>query len=214
MPKTILGISGSPINNSNTDRLIKKILEMSDVPAEFVKLSDITVKPCFACKRCVYDNICKINDDFPELSEKIQAADTVIIGGYTPYGQIDAFTKALLERLGSLRHLTSKLAGKNYITVTTGINPAQTEMINNILAHTLSNLQKMNLIGQIAVPGNITCASCGTGDSCPVSGIKILRKITANPNLTAADLPYKKFEDQPAICQQLTSISQRLTKES
>ena len=94
----VLGISGSPIKNSNTDRLINTILDATGLESEFVKLSRINVRPCFACKQCVSDNVCKVKDDFQELAKKIKAAKALIIGAYTPYGQIDGFTKALLER--------------------------------------------------------------------------------------------------------------------
>ena len=92
----IIGISGSPIKNSNTDRLIKAILEATGSEFEFVKLSKILVRPCFGCKLCAPDNIYKVKDDFPELTEKIKKAKAVVIGGYIPYGQIDGFTKAFL----------------------------------------------------------------------------------------------------------------------
>ncbi len=70
----ILGVSGSPIPNSNTDRAVKGVLEFSGIESEFVKLSEIDVKPCQACKRCVNDNICKVDDDFPALANKIREA--------------------------------------------------------------------------------------------------------------------------------------------
>jgi len=37
----ILGISGSPIKNSNTDRLVKALLDATGLESEFVKLSRI-----------------------------------------------------------------------------------------------------------------------------------------------------------------------------
>ena len=68
----ILGISGSPIKNSNTDRLVQAVLAASGLKAEFVKLSRINVRPCIACLGCKEDNICKVKDDFPELAEKVR----------------------------------------------------------------------------------------------------------------------------------------------
>ncbi len=115
----VLGISGSPINDSNTDRLVKAVLDATGVESEFVKLSTMNVRPCLACKKCVPDNICKVNDDFPELAEKIKSAQALIIGGYTPYSQIDGFTKALLERFWSFRHQKNLLKGKMVATVLT-----------------------------------------------------------------------------------------------
>jgi multimeric flavodoxin WrbA len=49
MKPQIIGISGSPINSSNTDRLIQAVLDGRGLPSEFVKLSKINVRPCIAC---------------------------------------------------------------------------------------------------------------------------------------------------------------------
>jgi len=51
MHPQIIGISGSPINNSNTDRLIQAVLESSGLSSEFVKLSKIYVRPCLESGR-------------------------------------------------------------------------------------------------------------------------------------------------------------------
>lgn len=108
----ILGISGSPIPNSNTDRVVQAVLDASGLEAKFVKLSALHVGPCRACKACVEDNLCKVQDDFPALALKVEAAQALVIGGYTPYGMLDAFTKAFLERLWSMRHVENLNQGK------------------------------------------------------------------------------------------------------
>jgi len=117
----VLGISGSPVKNSNTDRLVKAVLDSSALEAEFVKLSNINVMPCRACKKCVKDNICKVKDDFPALAEKVKEAKALVVGGYCPYGSIDGFTKAFLERLWSLRHVRNLVKGKLAVTIVTGL---------------------------------------------------------------------------------------------
>ena len=40
-----LGISGSPVKNSNTDRLVGSVLKATGLKSEFVKLSKINVIP-------------------------------------------------------------------------------------------------------------------------------------------------------------------------
>ena len=70
MTVQVLGISGSPIKNSNTDRLVKTMLDATGLEFEFVKLSRINVRPCMGCKGCVQDNVCVVKDDFPALAEK------------------------------------------------------------------------------------------------------------------------------------------------
>ena len=37
----VLGISGSPVPNSNTDRAVKRILELTGLSSQFVKLSEL-----------------------------------------------------------------------------------------------------------------------------------------------------------------------------
>ena len=74
MQPQIIGISGSPIKNSNTDRLVQTVLDSSGLNSEFVKLSQKNIRPCMACKKCVPDNICKVKDDFQELAEKIKTS--------------------------------------------------------------------------------------------------------------------------------------------
>ena len=60
MHPKIIGISGSPTKESNTDRLVQTVLQISGLESEFVQLSSINVRPCLACKKCVPDNVCKV----------------------------------------------------------------------------------------------------------------------------------------------------------
>ncbi len=45
MKPQVIGISGSPIKNSNTDRLIRAVLDATGLATELVKLSAIRVQP-------------------------------------------------------------------------------------------------------------------------------------------------------------------------
>ena len=166
----ILGISGSPIKNSNTDRLVQAVLEASGLKSEFVKLSRIQVRPCIACLGCKEDNVCKVKDDFPELAEKVRHAGALVVGGYCPYGSVDGFTKAFLERLFSLRHQHGLNRGKLAAVVTTGIGrgaPGVAEA-NEQIAHALK-MEGMEVLGQLQAVGNPECLVCGFGETCPMS---------------------------------------------
>ena len=48
MPAQLIGFSGSPIKNSNTDRLVEAVLDASGLETEFIKLSKHNVRPCIA----------------------------------------------------------------------------------------------------------------------------------------------------------------------
>ncbi|MBS3755326.1 MAG: NAD(P)H-dependent oxidoreductase [Desulfobacterales bacterium] len=45
----ILNASGSPIQNSNTDRAVKTVLEATGAETAFIKLSEFQIEPCRAC---------------------------------------------------------------------------------------------------------------------------------------------------------------------
>ena len=172
MQPQIIGISGSPIKNSNTDRLVKAVLDSSGLSSEFIKLSKIQVRPCIACLGCKKDNICKVKDDFPDLAEKVRKAGAVVVGGYSPYGAVDGFTKAFLERLFSLRHQNGLNRGKLAVVVTTGIGRGAPglEEASNQIAHVL-NLEGMQVLGQLKAIGNPECMVCGYGETCPMSAL-------------------------------------------
>lgn len=172
MTPAILGISGSPVKNSNTDRLIQAVLAASDLSSEFVKLSDLEVRPCIACLGCTADNICKVRDDFPALAEKVRNAGAIVVGGYPPYGSIDGFTKAFLERLFSLRHQNGFNRGKLAVVVVTGIGrgaPGLEEAAQQV-THALT-LEGMQVLGQLKATGNPECMVCGFGQTCPMSAL-------------------------------------------
>jgi multimeric flavodoxin WrbA len=203
MKPQIIGISGSPRKNSNTDRMIKTILEATGVESEFVKLSTINVRPCLGCFKCVHDNICKQADDFPALAEKIKQTKALVIGGYIPYSQIDGFTKALLERFWSFRHQTNLLKGKMVATVLTGLAPEALTAVNQSLAMEMEMYENMILMGQLTIQGNIPCAFCGVGDECKMSSFSIGM---ADPGATASDTKYNRVEDQKEVCDEAVRI--------
>jgi multimeric flavodoxin WrbA len=198
----VLGISGSPVKNSNTDRLVKAVMDATGLESEFVKLSLIDVRPCLACKKCVPDNICKVKDDFPELAEKIKKAKALIIGAYIPYGQIDGFTKALLERFWSLRHVNNLLRDKLCATILSGLMPDVLDNVNQSMAAELKEYERMDLIGQLTVQGNLPCLTCGEGDECEMSGLKVLY----GPDAKTSDYGYTRVEDQKEVWEEAIRI--------
>jgi len=110
----IVGISGSPVKNSNTDRLVKLVMDSTGLKSEFIKLSECKINPCNACMvddpkwgrvfPCQLDNQCIIHDDFQKIRPKLLETDALVIGGYPSYGSVDARTKTFLERLFALDH--------------------------------------------------------------------------------------------------------------
>ena len=209
MQPIIVGISGSPIKNSNTDRLIHAVLESSGLPSEFVKLSKIQVRPCIACLGCKKDNICKVKDDFPELAEKVRKAGAIVVGGYSPYGAVDGFTKAFLETLFSSRHTNGLNRGKLAGVVTTGIGRGAPglEEASHQTAHALK-LEGMEVLGQLKATGNPECMVCGYGETCPMSA---LPWIFGNDTKVTPE-KFCKVEDQKETWQQAQALGQEIAR--
>jgi multimeric flavodoxin WrbA len=217
----ILGVSGSPVPNSNTDRAVKAVLEASGLESEFVKLSDLHVRPCLACKACVSDNICKQKDDFPELAKKVKDAEALVIGAYVPYGQIDGFTKAFLERLWSMRHVRNLNKGKLVAIVVNGtalpedhprakaiskmLKPRD-DVINAISQE--MRMENMKVVGSIKIMGNLPCLTCGEGADCKMSGAREL----FGPDAEISSKLCVAVEDQPEVWEKLNRIGKKIGK--
>jgi len=201
----IIGISGSPVRNSNTDRLVQAVLEASGLETEFVKLSNISVAPCRACKRCVKDNICKVKDDFPALAEKVKSARAMVIGSYCPYSSLDGFTKAFMERLWSMRHQTNLLRGKLIVTAVTGMWPEIRDKVSEMLALEIM-MEQMELVGQLKVEGNIPCLTCGVGDVCEMSGARLRNIPEEKINAESC----VKVEDQKEVWEEALQLGRTL----
>lgn len=176
----VIGVSGSPIRNSNTDRAVRAALEATGCRTEFIKLSDYRVEPCRACLGCVRTSRCVISDDGVTLAEKVREADALLVGGYTPYSSLDARTKAFLERLYPLRHQKGLMRGKPGGAIITyacpegaeGLPPAAEIGTNSVVFYMME--EGMQFVGAARYQGNVPCISCGFGDECEMSGIKML----------------------------------------
>jgi multimeric flavodoxin WrbA len=209
MNTKIIGISGSPIKNSNTDRLVQAVLDSSGLPSEFVKLSKINVRPCIACLGCKKDNVCKVKDDFPSLAEKVRGAGAIVVGGYSPYGVVDGFTKAFLERLFSLRHQNGLNRGKLAVVVATGIGRGAPglEEASNQITHALT-LEGMEVMGQLKVNGNPECMVCGFGETCPMSALPWI----FGENTRVTPEKFSQVEDQAETWESAKTIGREIAQ--
>ena len=195
----VLGVSGSPIDNSNTDRALKVALEATGLETEFLKLVDYKINPCRACIGCVEANRCvNTQDDGILLAEKAKEADAMIVACYTPYSTIDSLTKAFIERLYPLRHKHGFMAGKPGGAIVTCAIPARNTAlppagdmgVNAIMFYMME--EGMNFVGAVKIVGNVPCIKCGYGNECKTSG---LRMIYGN-EATVQSVGINKFEEQ------------------
>jgi multimeric flavodoxin WrbA len=119
----VLGISGSPRENGNTEIMVKEALEgarLAGATVEFIGLSGKCIEGCKACAQCGEGGKCCINDDMQPLYPKLIASDAIIIGSPIYFGMITAQTKAFLDRTYFLTKTGRKLENKVGAAITVG----------------------------------------------------------------------------------------------
>jgi multimeric flavodoxin WrbA len=208
----VLGVSGSPIRNSNTDRALKAALDATGMETEFIKLTEYNVAPCIACLGCVDTNVCIQKDDGIMLAEKAKEADAMIVAGYTPYSSLDARTKAFIERLYPLRHQKGVMRNKpGGIIVTCAVPNGHTMLpsacengINAISYYMME--EGMEIVGKVAILGNAPCVRCHAFPSCEMSGLRMI----FGPEATLESVGIHKFEDQPDAMDAASELGKKI----
>lgn len=81
----ILGISGTPVKDGNSDQVVKAALEaaalVGNVETEFVTLADKDIPACIHCQHCIENKVpCKFVDDSNQIIEQMLLADGMIWG--------------------------------------------------------------------------------------------------------------------------------------
>jgi multimeric flavodoxin WrbA len=119
----VIGISGSPRENGNTDIIVKEALEgarLAGATVEFIGLSGKCIEGCRACPSCGEGGKCIIDDDMQAIYPKLTASDAVIIGSPIYFGMITAQTKAFIDRTYFLTKTGRKLENKVGAAITVG----------------------------------------------------------------------------------------------
>lgn len=102
----VLGISGSPRRQGNTDILVNTALcclKDEGLEIEFLSLADRPIKPCVACRGCFRSNTMEcVQEDpaFEGILERFAAADGILIGSPVYFGSATPQTMALVDRVG------------------------------------------------------------------------------------------------------------------
>ncbi len=150
----VLGISGSPRRDGNTDILIRTALDVvaaEGMETDFLSLADHPVKPCTACRRCagVEEIRCMQEDPaFEGIIDRFIAADGILVGSPVYFGSATPEIMALLARVGYVarnhdnRFLRRKAGAAIVVARRAGQN------------FTFAQLNYFFLISEMIVPGS------------------------------------------------------------
>ena len=111
---SVLGICGSPRKGGNTEIALKetmKVFEERGVETETILLCEKDIRYCVHCNTCLTDP-CPIQDDVPEILEKMVSSDGIVIASPVYHSDVTAQLKALFDRTLPLRRQGRKLKNK------------------------------------------------------------------------------------------------------
>lgn len=149
----VIGISGSPRKDGNTEILVREALkpfyEKGWEVTEFF-LSSKKINPCTGCETCCETGTCAIkSDDMELLISELEDCDALIIGSPAYYRNVTAQLKALFDRSFAFKNrklLAGKLGGA--IAVGRGEGGGQSFVLSIIHNYYLSS-------GALCVPCEI-----------------------------------------------------------
>jgi multimeric flavodoxin WrbA len=206
MQSKVLGISASPQRGGKVDTLVQEILSATRLPHELVRLHALTLRPCRACNACRTENVCTLEDDWNDLSDRICDAHALVIGGWAFAGMLDAATKLLMERFWSLRHRRQLARGKVGAAVVVGANPELAGTLADALLQFMRN-NGMNPLGRVTGAGANPCLGCEDAlQDCEYSGVVtqygLLERVGASM--------YNPIEQQLAALKSARILGQRI----
>ena len=148
----VIGISGTPRSNGNSEILLKyalKPFKNNDWNIKTFLLSELTINPCNACDSCRDTGECTISDDMVSIYETFRWCNAIIISSPVYYRNVSAQLLSLLDRHYAVR-VEKPLEGKvgGAIAVGRGTSGGQTIVINAIYRWMLS-------CGVLCVPGEL-----------------------------------------------------------
>lgn len=97
----VVGVSGSPRAESNSEILLRGVLEgaaAAGASVELVRLRQLRFSHCLACGWCHETGECRLADGMQGLYARVEACDVLVVASPIQFGTVSALTKAFVER--------------------------------------------------------------------------------------------------------------------
>ena len=159
----ILGICGSLREESNTNKIVKRVAKASGGESEIVDLGKMNIKPCNGCLMCTMnEGQCVIEDDMQKVYDKLIKADAIIFGAPTYFMDISGAAKDFIDRSMAIFYRgigpdaeievlgKRPLAGKPAVAVTTVAGSGHERAIETL--RIFFQINKMKIVSELAEP--------------------------------------------------------------
>lgn len=101
----LIAIYGSPRRDGNSATLLDRAVagaKEQGAEVEEVFLRNYKISPCLEIYQCIKSGECAIRDDFPQILEKLEASDGVMLASPIFFYSVSAHTKIFMDRCQSL----------------------------------------------------------------------------------------------------------------
>ena len=147
----VLAINGSPKPDGNTAHMLQTVLDVcaeAGFETELYQAGGKPVPGCRACGGCgKHRGRCAVDDWVNELYPKMAAADAIVLGSPTYFGDLTPELKAIIDRTGFVsRHDNDRFSRK--------IGAAVGAVRRAGSLHTLDSINHFFLINDMIIPGS------------------------------------------------------------
>lgn len=121
----IVGISGSPRKNGNSEQIIQMMKDYffeEDFEVITLKLSEVSAAPCRHCNYCRNANECSQDAAANEVNRILVQADAIIVATPVYFGGMTGQLKCLLDKTVPLRRNGYLLSGKIGAAIATAMD--------------------------------------------------------------------------------------------
>jgi multimeric flavodoxin WrbA len=97
----VLGISGSPRHNGNTELLLAECLKgaaAAGAEIEMIILRDLKFATCIHCDSCLKTGNCRFQDDMQLIYPRLEAADVIVLASPVQFMGVTVPVKAMIDR--------------------------------------------------------------------------------------------------------------------
>lgn len=128
----ILCISGSPVEDSSTDYILRELshqisnrLNTNKAAIEFIKLNNLKLTSCIACGKIPEKNFCIYDDDISSIYNKIIECDCFLFGSPIYFDSVSAQSKILIDRCNCMRppDYENKIIDLDFVKILTKKRP-------------------------------------------------------------------------------------------
>ena len=206
----VIGFSAGVVDrDSNTDRMVKSIMEKTGYESEFVKLTDLNYSACKGCVwLCAKPEVCMLEDGLFPYVQKVKEADAVVLGTPVHHGTISAIMTAFISRLWGFRHVNFAIEGKPFVLAICGIGRWDDSADEDFRRHLRGS--RVNVVDVVRYSSTIPpCYRCGRHQECYIGGAYRLWNEKAH-SLTITSELFSKWEDDPETVARIEAAAEKL----